>query len=170
MFFYIHTQNFNLVLLQQEYAAKTDPYWGLTFLGFFEKCAAIIFYASHFASFTAQIHHVSSLKHKFEYQSEKRGLHSKNSKIGMATLKFHVKWKCFIPLVFFTCKYRYRLIFHFWCVLFFWKYDLKLVSTWNFKYITFGTWKIKVTGQSKTEFQVETNLRSCFRNLLSIYN
>jgi hypothetical protein len=33
------------------------------FFRFFEKCAAIIFYMSHFASFIAQIHHFSGLKH-----------------------------------------------------------------------------------------------------------
>jgi hypothetical protein len=43
-------QNINLALLLQEYAVKIDSYLGLTFLGFFEKCAAFIFYVSHFAS------------------------------------------------------------------------------------------------------------------------
>jgi hypothetical protein len=38
----------------------------LTFLGIFEKCAAIIFYLSHFASYISQIHHVRRSKHKFD--------------------------------------------------------------------------------------------------------
>jgi hypothetical protein len=38
----------------------------LNFLGFFEKCAAIIFYMSHFASYISQIHHVSRSKYKFD--------------------------------------------------------------------------------------------------------
>jgi hypothetical protein len=54
----VKMQNINLVLLLKEYAVKIDSL-GLIFLGFFEKCAAIIFYTSH-----SQIRHVSS-KHKF---------------------------------------------------------------------------------------------------------
>jgi hypothetical protein len=61
-------QNDSSILLLQECAVKTDSYWGLTFLGFFEKCAAIIFYVwlLHFASYISQIHHVGRSKHKFD--------------------------------------------------------------------------------------------------------
>jgi hypothetical protein len=70
-FFYAFSENLKMqdvssILLLQECAVKTDSYWGLTFIGFFEKCAAIIFCMSHFASYISQSHHVCHSKHKFD--------------------------------------------------------------------------------------------------------
>jgi hypothetical protein len=98
-------QDVIFILLLQECAIKTDSYWGLTFLGFL-KNALPSFFICHIllVIYISQIHHVSRSKHKIDVKlqiSVRKKKIAKNSKIGLATLKFHVKWKCFIPLVFF---------------------------------------------------------------------
>ena len=59
-------QDINLNLLLQEYGVKTYFYWGLFFLGFFEKCATITFYTSFFTIFFAQKQLFCGFKHEFD--------------------------------------------------------------------------------------------------------
>jgi hypothetical protein len=112
-------QDVSSIFLLQKCAIKTDSYWGLTFLEFFEKCAVIIFYLSHFASYISQIHYVSRSKHKFDVI-----LHISVRK-NLLALKELENWvgnskiscKVLYPWFFFICEYRYHSLFHFWCVI-----------------------------------------------------
>jgi hypothetical protein len=72
------------ILLLPECAVKTDCYWGLTFLGFFEKCAVIIFIChillvTFHKSTMLVVQNTNSMKN-YKYKSEKKCVCTKRTR------------------------------------------------------------------------------------------